>query len=267
MKMSKRTAITRRQWMIDTTLAFGVGVGMSVPATAGAGLSDDLLSMVGHGKPALRLLLLDVSASPDAGDPRKLYRETALAFLAATRPGDEVVVAKLGDHGMDRFVAETINVRRTGRKFDDRKLLHAAQQRAAQEVDRVLALPPTRQSRLIETLAAAQPLVQSALERGAPVRVALATDAIEDSAQANFSAPGFTQVKADELLQKLVQAKRLMALPPANAEVRPDIEVAMAGAGGNTPEAWQRNQRFWAGYFKACAARLAFYGRTVPQFG
>jgi hypothetical protein len=259
-------AFSRRVFLARAGRGGVVAVTALHSLVATAGVKEELLKLAGQA-PALRIALIDVSASPAQSDPKGLYRDAARGFLNIAEPGDDLLIASMGDRGMDSFVAESIHLNRSGRKFEDRKSRHDGLERATAAMERLLSGPVAGSSRLLETLAALQPIAAAALAKGRAVHLYMATDGMENSRLASFEDLKFTDAKADALLARLVQSRLLMSTPEAVTASRSEVVVSVVGAGGASPEAWQRNKRFWEQYFAACGARLAFYGRSVPRFG
>lgn len=210
----------------------------------------------------LHILALDVSISPQADDPRKLYRQLSAAVLERVQPGDILLLLPVGNQGQSAVRLEKFDLARSGKSFEDRKNKAITLKAAKERIESLLNQTAT-QTRLLESLAALKPEIAAAKARGMEVDLRVGSDVLESSALADMDNRGFGTAHADGLLKKVHSQGLLMNQPSADATAV--LRAVVVGAGGKTPEAYQTVETFWRKYFTANGFSLMHYGRTVPS--
>lgn len=258
---------TSRRTFLLAALAAGSAI-VPTPQARATGLADTLTPfkrLTGQAG-TLRIGLIDGSKTVPDQD-RALYREASQRFFATAQPGDRLLLASVADAGMDRFLAQSFTLGKTGRSFDDRKLKTETLSKVNAAIQAMTSTPGKGAlSRIVETLAALRPEVEAALGQGMRVQLLLNSDAMEDSPLASFEGKRLTDDLSNKLLQKLSRDKLLLALPRKEG-VPADLQVSIVGSGGASADSYQRIERFWRAYVTtACGGQLVYYGRTTPNF-
>lgn len=261
MKTAASSALTpafNRRVFTTLGLAAALPV-LSRGAQAETGLLDKARAMLGQ-QPTLRIALIDVSASPAPTDAAGLYRNACQRFFAQSKAGDEWMLVTVGEQGMDRVRPYSISVPRSGKTFEDRRHLKAAQESLATQLNQTLSLGlKDQRSRYIETLAALRAPTGRALGQGARVELAVLGDAMENSAFANFDFKPFDPAA----LMKEVARRDAMLLTEAPAS---EVRMMVIGAGGSSQAVYAKAETFWRSYASANHLTLAYYGTDLPPF-
>ena len=126
-----------------------------------------------------------------------------------------------------------------------------------QAVERLLvSTAPAGRTRIVEGLAALNPVFANARRQQRQVELLLLTDGLEDSSVARFDTMRWNASDAGRLMKKVREQQLLV-------EIRGNVYVI--GGGGSTIALTQGAQQFWTEYFRASGATLVQYGRTLPH--
>lgn len=216
--------------------------------------------------PCLRIGLVDVSTSLAGGPQADARAMRALkAFFAKSQAGDQLVVGSISDARMDRVRMQMRGVARTGKLFEDKKLLATATAEQLDWATAELARPRTTATRCVETLAAHQPAVMRAINAGSTVQLLVAGDGVESSDWCNFDDVRLlNQRSVPRLVNDLVQRRMLLCAPK---QAKPgQVQMMLVGAGGRTSTSWQHTRSFWEAYCHIAGVDLTHYGPDLPPF-
>ncbi|WP_448585419.1 hypothetical protein [Thermaurantiacus sp.] len=195
------------------------------------------------------VILIDVSGSI-AREDHTLYRQSVAAVANSLRPGDRVLVARVGDANRSRFVPLLDHVvPRTSVRLDQEDQLRRSRERVRNAAAAALSEgEAARHTRILEAVAAASPAFGQRPVPGS--RLILLTDAVEESATVDLSR------------RPLDVSARSKALARARADglvpALPGLELHIIGAGGRH---YASVQAFWRSWAAATGARLQTYGR------
>lgn len=237
---------------------------VSAPPLAIAAIQLAALATLSTGCDAFRsapartiVVLPDVSGTIPAADSA-LYRDAFSVIVRSLRPGDRLVVARIGDQSRTNFRLDfDINIPNTEIELDDIEARDSLARVATAAFDDLLRRDGAAQSRILDALAIAGEVFERDHTRPGRVVVAL-SDMLLEGPTVNLRTRPVDSVLTGHVIEERRQSGTLPSLHGAS--------VYVVGAGGSVrdEEKYYRVRDFWLRVLQASGATIdvTMYGRT-----